>query len=234
MQVGEPGGERVRRPVVGALSVDDEVETSWKPFGRRVGHRHDAVSFGGNPGSVRQRRSTSGDRHHFLARPRQQPGALRFGGKFDIDWSPRWDRIAMTANELGQGLRKVDQANIDVLTAAGLAAMDRQEVVSLLEMPGRFRAEVDALVLRRVADGLVDQVAVEIDLHVFIVMHVERERRRHGRHTERAAQPNVVRLPLGADFRARAFTRAEPPDAGPTAVVEVGWFQAFGGFRFCG
>src|SRR5690349_5381668 len=99
------------------------------------------------------------------------------------------------------------KADVDVLAAAGLLAVDGEGVGSLLKR--RLHAGGDgggAVVGSEAAEG-VDELAVDVDLGVFVVMDSEAELIDvGGRELEGAAEPDVFGVPLGADHgRGSAF-----------------------------
>src|SRR5262249_41789452 len=133
---------------------------------------------------------------------------------------PLWEFLSQSP----LALLVVDEAHVDVLPARRLLAVDRDEVLAGLEGRPGLGADRHLLVIGDEARHLGGQDAVEVNLRVLVVVQEELQvRERALRQFELAADPDVARIPLGADDRPRRTLGAEAAGALlPVRFLEVG------------
>src|SRR5262245_55195423 len=133
---------------------------------------------------------------------------------------PRTDGVRCSNVDLSFQL---DQADVDVLTAAGLPARDGQHVGARAERPPRFFGDGHFLVGGGVAGQPGGQDAVEVDLRVLVMMQLQMQMRdRPLGQKYLASQPDRASVPLGADDGPGCSRGAEPARSRlPGQVVEV-------------
>ncbi len=94
-------------------------------------------------------------------------------------------------------LDKVDQTQVDVLAPSGLVAVDGEHIAARLEDAGGIPPERYHRVTRDIAVEPGDELAIDVDLGVFIVVDQElRSMQRTRIELERPAEPDVTGLPF--------------------------------------